>query len=597
VGEHGNDRGASDRGADDGGALRRTPGHRRDSSAPWVVLSISMVLVTLATGAAVAWMEAREELRGAQDAAAVVRLVEGRMEVYVALLRGGASLFAASPEVDRDGFQRFVERLRLDEYPGIQGIGWSRRIAPGEEAQVVARARADGFERFELWPEPVDDGGPGEPAERHAILYLEPEDARNVFALGFDMHSEAVRRNAMDRARDAGTATASGIVRLVQEIQGEVQPGFLIYAPVYEGGRVPRTLEERRARLQGFVFGAFRVGDLFGALLPEVEGAPEVEVVDLSTEPAHQLFHVAAAGPTGATWEERVEVAGAEWVVRVRPALNGVSDARAIALSLLALGTLLTLLAFRSAWAEARAREQAEREHALAVASLAAEERHAQFRETFLGMLGHDLRNPLGAIQMNASALLRHGALPDMQRRALERIRSSSERAIRMVEQLLDTTRARLGGGIRVDARPVELAALARGVLDEAAASRADERFELDVAPELRVRADPDRLEQVLSNLAGNALAHGAAPFRMVARSEGLRVVIEVCNGGAPIPAEVRETLFDPFVRAAGADASKHAGLGLGLYISQQIAQAHGGSLEVESGEAGTCFRLSLPPA
>ncbi|AKF10810.1 Sensor histidine kinase [Sandaracinus amylolyticus] len=544
------------------------------------MLVASIALVTFAAVAAAQWVESQASLRRERATAEAVRIVERRMDAYVALLRGVAALFAYDERVDGEGFARFVEHLQVREYPGIQGLGWSERVEPEQDGAVLARI--DGAASG-LWPERPHD------RERHAIVFLEPRDVRNRAAIGFDMHSEATRREAMDRARDEGVPAATGAVTLVQEIDGDVQPGFLIYVPVYEGGDVPRTLEERRARLRGFAYAPFRAGDLFRAMFPDGFGAHLTIHDGTEAHAARELFEIEASGHTASPSVQRMEIAGRPWTLVVRPRGDRVSDARVVGIVIALVGALLTALAFRSAWAEARARERAEE-------ALAIEARHAQFRETFLGVLGHDLRNPLSAVRMTAQALQRAPSIDETSRRALERIVRSADRAIRMVSQLLDVTRARLGGGLPIEARTVALAPLLREVVDELCSTH-DARFELDVDDRLALHADPDRIAQVLSNLAGNALTHGEPPLRLSAHAEGRMARVEVANGGAPIPPHVLATLFDPFVRGAQRGGNRE-GLGLGLYISQQIAIAHGGSLDASSdAERGTRFVVRLPLA
>src|SRR5262249_30453077 len=127
-----------------------------------------------------------------------------RLAAYVAMLRGGAGLFAASGYPARPQFAAYVERLDLaHEYPGIQGIGFSVRVRASGREQLVAQMREEGLADFRIWPD-----GPRD--EYHAIIYLEPRDRRNLAAVGYDMFTESVRRAAMERARDTGLPAASG---------------------------------------------------------------------------------------------------------------------------------------------------------------------------------------------------------------------------------------------------------------------------------------------------------------------------------------------------------------------------------------------------
>src|SRR5690606_29577498 len=146
--------------------------------------------------------------------------------------------------------------------PGIQGIGFSQWLREDEREALIRQARADGLADFDLWPT-------GDRDDYTAIIYLEPNDWRNRRALGYDMFSEPVRREAMSRARDLGQPAVSGRVRLVQETNESVQHGFLMYLPVYPRGKVPESLEERRRQLLGFVYSPFRMGDLMAGTLGE----------------------------------------------------------------------------------------------------------------------------------------------------------------------------------------------------------------------------------------------------------------------------------------------------------------------------------------
>ena len=224
-------------------------------------------------------------------------------------------------------------------------------------------------------------------------------------------------------------------------------------------------------------------------------------------------------------------------------------------------------------------------------------QRAVQFSETFVGILGHDLRSPLGAISTAAELLLRRET-NERVTRPIERIRTSASRMERMIEQILDFTRARIGGGIPVKPSAVDLQRLAGQIVEELEGG-ASQKIVVESAGVLTGAWDNDRLAQVLSNLLGNAIEHGAAGAPVTVRLDGTEqpvVRISVINAGV-IPAETLPTIFDPFRRAAQSTrARKSQGLGLGLYIVQQIVQAHGGRIEAQSNEsAGTVMSVELP--
>lgn len=239
------------------GRVRAALPGRRSSSVPYLVLLLALLLTVAAAYYIAVTDQAKGRLRFDNLVQQSNDRITTRLNAYISALRGVGGLLAAAPNLDRDGFHVYVDRLRLSaNYPGIQGIGFSRRLDPADRAAFVASVRRQGIPAFRLWPERERD-------EYHAILYLEPLDKRNQAALGFDMFSEPVRRAAMERARDTGRAAASGKVTLVQEIDEQKQAGFLIYLPIYRGGALPATVAERRARLVGFAYCPFRADDLF----------------------------------------------------------------------------------------------------------------------------------------------------------------------------------------------------------------------------------------------------------------------------------------------------------------------------------------------
>lgn len=220
-------------------------------------------------------------------------------------------------------------------------------------------------------------------------------------------------------------------------------------------------------------------------------------------------------------------------------------------------------------------------------------------RDQFLAILGHDLRNPLGAILMSSQHLAGARGTESRTVKIAARILASAGRMQRMVNDLLDLTRTRLGSGIPIAPRPMDLEELSREVLAELFAFHSDRRFDLHTEGDLRGVWDADRLAQVLSNLVGNALQHGAPdrPVRVVARDHGEEVVLEVLNEGVVIPRALLASIFEPMVREGGrAGEQASTSLGLGLHISREIVIAHGGTVSVTSTEAaGTRFTVRLP--
>ena len=219
------------------------------------------------------------------------------------------------------------------------------------------------------------------------------------------------------------------------------------------------------------------------------------------------------------------------------------------------------------------------------------------------GVLAHDLRNPLGAILTAAQvALMRVERQPDgdVHKLAapLSRMLTSGRRMARMVDQLLDLSRVRLGVGMQLDVRPVDLQPVLAHVRDELVDAQPGAALALEVTGDLQGRWDEDRLFQVFSNLVGNALVHGSGEGAVLIRAVGAdpdAVRVSVHNRGV-VPPELMPRLFQPPAGLEERRPDKARGLGLGLFIVSQIVKAHGGTVEVDSAEAaGTSFTVRLP--
>jgi signal transduction histidine kinase len=217
-----------------------------------------------------------------------------------------------------------------------------------------------------------------------------------------------------------------------------------------------------------------------------------------------------------------------------------------------------------------------------------------RLNEMFSALLAHDLRNPLSAILASANLLQRRNSDANSQETA-SRILTSGNRMARMIEDVLDLARARLGGGIAVRRRATDFKALVERVIREHQAAAPGRVIESTFEGELSGEWDPDRIAQVASNLIGNALKHGDVEVPVIVTLESTgedRVTLRVENGGTIAP-NILEHLFDPF--RGGERAGRGDGLGLGLYIVSQIVRAHGGEVDVKTGDAQTSFRVCLP--
>lgn len=224
-------------------------------------------------------------------------------------------------------------------------------------------------------------------------------------------------------------------------------------------------------------------------------------------------------------------------------------------------------------------------------------------KDLLLGILGHDIRSPLGAITMSSQLLTRVGTLNEKQTALNDQIQDSATRVSKIVIDLLDLTRARLGTGLPINAGPMNLKELAEQIVQEMRVQHPNRKLILNTAGQCNGNWDVSRLGQVFSNLIGNAIQYGAkeAPITIsVEGSDGLSL-ISIHNQGTAIPKSQLSAIFDSFTR--GRDSAKNnnsqstnANLGLGLFITKEIIESHNGTIRVVSNEEeGTTFSIRLP--
>lgn len=224
-----------------------------------------------------------------------------------------------------------------------------------------------------------------------------------------------------------------------------------------------------------------------------------------------------------------------------------------------------------------------------------------QARDMFLAILSHDLRNPLHSIGMTAHMVPLVVNKPDEALACSHQITRSVSVMERMISDLLDYTRTRLGAGMPVDPAPLDLAALGSELIAEFRTAHPDCAIEYRADGDLNGLWDSDRTRQAISNLMGNAIQHGSAdfPVKLSLRGESASVFIEIHNGGDPIPPGELPKIFDPLIRGSSAEhpkSNRPGSIGMGLYIAREVAKSHGGQIDVISTvEEGTSFTIRLP--
>jgi len=622
-------------------------------SVPAAVAMISGVALSLAADRFFASRHRRkivDSLRAiAERRAETLRLkILQSMEV----LHSISSFYMTRPGVSREEFRAFVLGALIRQ-PELQGLSWDPRVPSSERAAWEEQARREGLASFRF------NRGPGskmpffrgtEKTEHFPVFFLESLE-RNEPALGFDVGSERLRRSALEKARDTGTATATEPLRLAQERGSQL--GFLVFQPVY---RVEsHTVRQRRRNLLGFAVAVFRIANLVGPSLRDLTDAGLI--VSLVNSSTGKVLYRQTAGRRIdiASWSTNIDVAGQKWILEVAPTIefcrrHGRAQPHWVAV----IGCIISAIAAAYLWRESWRATEISRKVDEATAELSAEIRERrraeaalessrqeldlrvqerttelansnaalleeivfrkqaeanaeganQAKSEFLANMSHEIRTPMNAILGYSQILRRDDFLSPFQRDALTTISSSCEHLLRLIDDILDLSKID-AGRLELVYSEFDVADFVYGICALFQNSCEQKGIGLRIVglnepAAFLVRGDEGKLRQVLINLVGNALKFTTEGFI----SLGIEVQTDnfwrftVADTGPGIPKELCERIFEPFQQ--GPDARFKGGAGLGLAIAQAQINAMGGTLQVESavGEGSRfSFRIQLAPA
>jgi signal transduction histidine kinase/ActR/RegA family two-component response regulator len=571
-----------------------TPSNARgDRALPWFVFAVFFVVTLLATS--YVWRTTRAADRARFDNAVQVTrdAILSRLDTYLNVLTGTRGLVVSDPAIPRDELRAYIRALNVQvRYPGIRGIGFLLRITPDEVANVEREMQLDGDPEFHIRPPGVRD-------EYHAIVLLEPSDAMNRKVLGYDMFSDPVRRSAMERARDTGRAAVSSAVTLVQDADlPNRQPGFLIFTPLYATGTTPRSLEERRSALIGYIYAPFRAHDFFEGIF----GSQRRPEVGYEVRDGNQLMYRTGNLPREPRFTARdtLSVAGRTWTLQWISRRPAGGTAVLLTTGTFAGGVAISILLFLLLRTQLNAREQAERTAERLRISEAELQRANRAKDDFLAVLSHELRTPMTSI-MGWSQMLGDEHLEgEAARTAIDAIRRSARVQAQLIDDLLDVSRI-TAGKMSIESRTVELVPVVTAAVEtvRGMANAKEVRVTTDLAPRVCVNGDARRLQQIVWNLLSNAVKftpRGGDVFVSLREANG-HAVIEVRDTGQGIDLDFMPHIFERFRQADSSTTRAHMGLGLGLAIVRHLVELHGGTIAAESKGPGTgaTFRVRIP--
>ena len=571
----------------------------------WIVLALGLLATLWAWYVTHEAAQEKERLRFDFRVQETENAILKRMQDYEQLLRGASGLFAASQSVVREEWNAYINSLKIEErYPGIQAVGFSQWI-PAEQLDAhVQQVRAQGFPTYSIKP-------PGVRPQYTPIIFIEPFEGRNRFAFGYDMFSESVRRRAMERARDSGLPTLSGKVTLIQETNGDVQAGTLLFLPVYTNGMPQNTPVERRAALSGFVYGAFRVDDFMSGVLGREKADArtdiDLEVFD-GTRPSREsvlydddtALHAMEVGYKPMFEHSSViDIQGATWTLyfsTLTPFKTTTIDMQKPAV-ILTIGVMLSFLLFKILTLRKKVEDDLrrfnealevrikERTHQLELAS--------KELESFSYSIAHDLRTPLRALSGFSQVLADDYAneLDDTAKNYLKRIQAASQRMGQLIDDLLKLSRV---ARTELQFTTVDLRDMVEKVHAKLQHREPERTVTLTTPVSAVVQADPRLLEIAIENLLNNAwkfTRKTAQPGIEFGKTEQAgETVYFIRDNGVGFDMSYVNKLFKPFERLHS--DNEFEGTGIGLSIVSRIITRHGGRVWAEGhpGDGATFY-------
>lgn len=602
---------------------------RNTNTFPFLVLAVLLMLTLGITYNFYQSSKNKDLIRFNNEVFRVQAAFENRLNLYNSLLKGGRGFVESVGGIDRKNFANYVGSLEIDKnYSGIQGIGYSKVFLPEEKEKVVAQMKAEGYSEFDVFPK-------GERDIYQSIIYLEPQDARNQRAIGYDMSTESNRREALDRARDTGKAAATKKIILLQEVTQDKQAGFLIYLPVYKDGGLPPTVEERRKKLDGFIYSPFRAGNFLkeiqmnasannvGFAIYDGEISDEnlmaqtakMDIPVLNTKITEN--QIAAADTTGTyNTETDLEVAGRNWKVRyfALPTFDQQSSVgwtpliffSGIAFSFLLFGMIYWEASARSKLEttaaelfelEKQKQELLEKEHK---ARVAAEKANAT-KDEFIAVVSHELRTPLNAIAGWTRILKTDDLSGNTKELALSKIEKNIRTQTKLVEELLDYSQILAGNSIFAE-NELDFSAIIEKAFEEIRPMAVEKDIDLVKKNSLNgqiVVGDEEKLLIAVQNILVNAIkfTDSGGKVEVDAFEEAEKINLSVKDSGRGIGKEFLPHIFEGFSQADTSITRNAGGLGLGLTISNQIMKLHKGSITAtsEGTGKGSVFTINLP--
>lgn len=541
--------------------------------------------------------------------------INSRLAQYENVLIQTRAFLLNSKTVTREEFAKYVEdALLLKNYPGFLGLGYTEVFDPHNLSANIAKIRKLGFKEYKIWPETPRD-------VYHGIIFLEPLNLQNINAIGYDMFTNSLRREAMERARDSGQAILTKKVILMQKIinESEQHPAIILYCPVYLPNTKIGTTVERRENLKGFIFSAFSPEDLFTSIFANSDLQINFEIYDGPVMNAQSLLYDHDKKPHFLKKNHNpdlqnisiLKINGQEYrlYANTTPGFEYVGSFSYLWI-LLGGGILTILLTWIVVVSKRQEEESSSRVQELQevqqdlLASQNALREAIDTRDEFISIASHELKNPMTSLKLQAQLLQRQlrkaqdlNEYRERIEKALVRVDDQISSLNRLVEDMLDISRLRTGK-LKIITSEFNMEDVIQGSVDALSDLVRAEGYPpivVEISGNLIGIWDKVRIEQLVNNLLTNAIRYGNKKTITIKGWELEQTIrVSVQDQGIGISKIDQERIFDRFERATS--TNEDSGLGVGLFISLHIIEAHHGKIWVESEVGkGAVFTFELP--
>ncbi len=586
---------------------------------PFTVLAVAIFLTVGITYSFYQSAKNKDAIRFNSEVNRVNLAIENKINLYVALLKGGRGFFESDNEITRADFAEYVRSLELQEnYAGVQGIGYAKKVEASEIEALTKKMNAEHFADFKFSPVVGKKS-------YEIVTYLEPSSERNQKAVGFDLGGEPRRREALEKARDSGEASSSAKINLRPESPDGEDAGFLIVLPIYKNGRLPATLEDREKNIAGYIYCPFRASEfLYEIHTDKFASDIALRIYDEQPDAENLLAQFgdtensSLAGQMEEHYSARNElsVAGRKWIIRYDslPAFTAQSSLGWTPLIFLA-GISGSFLLFGLTFWETASRlklqkiaaelsESEKQKQGLfeneQKARLLAEQANST-KDEFIAVVSHELRTPLNAIAGWTRILKTDDLTTNTKNLALEKIEKNLRSQTRLVEQLLDYSQI-VAGTITLNGKNLNFSNVFEDIFSEIEPSAREKSIEFLKNNQLNdglVLGDEEKIKLAIHNILTNAIkfTHSGGRIETSVLEINGTINFTVKDNGIGISPEFLPRVFDQFAQADSSTTRSSGGLGLGLTISHHIIQLHHGTIEAfsEGVGKGSIFTVKVP--